>query len=187
MIAKMRKLFAVITAAAIMLVLTGCNSNTKKYEQLKKDIVGMWCDINGPEYFENEGNPYYKLYEFTSAGEIIYHTPMASGSFYTEDTYELRDAILVVGEGGMCRVNIENDVLTMTYNEGASQYRRMSIEEVSNFGCYYIDDALYEQQLDYLGMLYGTDDQGNNLSPNYQGEAAPETENILTDGTEASE
>lgn len=164
---KTRKFLAAALAFAMIIVLSACNSDKqKKYEQLRADIVGMWCDINGPEYFENEGNPYYRLYEFTSEGELIYHTPMAGGSFYTEDTYELKDNFLTVGQSGMCKVTVENDVLTMTYNEGSSQYRRMSMEEVCNFGAYYIDDDNYQKQLDYLGLLYGTDAEGNKLDAN---------------------
>ena len=127
---KIRNLLAAAMAFVMMISLTACSSDKqKKYEQLKTDIVGVWCDIDGPEYFENEGNPYYKLYEFTSEGGLIYHTPMAMGSVYTEDTYEISDDFLTVGNGAKCRIEIDNDVLTMIYNGGSSQYRKMSMEE----------------------------------------------------------
>ena len=110
---KIRNLLAAAMAFVMMISLTACSSDKqKKYEQLKTDIVGVWCDIDGPEYFENEGNPYYKLYEFTSEGGLIYHTPMAMGSVYTEDTYEISDDFLTVGNGAKCRIEIDNDVLT---------------------------------------------------------------------------
>lgn len=182
----MRKFLAAAAIFVIIITLPACSSNKQKeYEQLKADIVGMWCDINGPEYFENEGNPYYKLYEFTSNGGIIYHTPMAAGSFYTEDTYELRDNFLTVGQGGMCRVSVENDILTMTYNDGESKYRRMSIEEVSNFGAYYIDNDNYQKQLDYLGLLYGTDAEGHQFDEN--GNIRETEKNETSAETQASE
>lgn len=168
MIGLFKKTLAVIFAAALTLSLTGCmGGKQKEYEQLKKDIVGVWCDIEGPEYVQNGDDPYYKLYEFTSDGKIIYHTPMERGSVYTESTYELRDNYLDV-EGAMCIVGVENDVLTMTYDSGKSQYRRMSMQEVCNFGVYYIEESSYQEQLDFLGLLYGTDTDGNDLSPYYE-------------------
>jgi len=161
---KSRKLLAAAMALFMMIGLTACSSDKqKKYEQLKTDIVGVWCDIDGPEYVENDGNPYYKLYEFTSAGQVVYHTPMEMGSVYTQDTYEINDDFLTTAQGGTYRIEIENDVLTMIYNGGQSQYRRMSMEEVCNFGVYYIDEDNYQKQLDYMGLLYGTDENGNKL------------------------
>lgn len=40
----------------------------------------------------------------------------------------------------------------------------MSMEEVCNFGVYYIDADNYQKQLDYLGLLYGTDSEGHKLN-----------------------
>ena len=183
---KIRNLLAAAMAFVMMISLTACSSDKqKKYEQLKTDIVGVWCDIDGPEYFENEGNPYYKLYEFTSEGGLIYHTPMAMGSVYTEDTYEISDDFLTVGNGGKCRIEIDNDVLTMIYNGGSSQYRKMSMEEVCNFGVYYIDADNYQKQLDYLGLLYGTDSEGHKL--NEDGSIREETSANASDTSTSEE
>ena len=51
---KIRNLLAAAMAFVMMISLTACSSDKqKKYEQLKTDIVGVWCDIDGPEYIEN--------------------------------------------------------------------------------------------------------------------------------------
>ena len=50
---KVRNLLAAAMTFVMMISLTACSSDKqKKYEQLKTDIVGVWCDIDGPEYFE---------------------------------------------------------------------------------------------------------------------------------------
>lgn len=166
MIKKLKKFSAAVMAAALALTLAGCGKQNE-YERLKEDIVGVWCDIEGPEYVENGGNPYYKLYEFTSDGQIIYHTPMEMGSVYNDSTYELRDNYLMT-DGAMCIVDVQNDVLTMTTDNGESKYRRMTMQEVCNFGVYYLDPYNYQEQLDFMGILYGTDANGSDLSPYYE-------------------
>ena len=109
---KIRNLLAAAMAFVMMISLTACSSDKqKKYEQLKTDIVGVWCDIDGPEYFENEGNPYYKLYE--------------------------------------------------------------------------IDADNYQKQLDYLGLLYGTDSEGHKL--NEDGSIREETSASASDASTSEE
>ena len=139
---KLRKLLAAVMAFTIILVCAACGENKVDHEHLKTDIIGIWCDINGPEY--NEESDCYYIYEFTDTN-IIYHTPQQGISIYNEQGYEIRENILDV-EGAMCRISIENDVLTMSFNDGASQYRRMTVEEVTKYGVICIGDELYEKQ-----------------------------------------
>ena len=134
--------------AALMLTLAACGQDKPDYEKLKTDIVGIWCDISGPEYFENEGDPYYQLYEFTGSGKLAYHIITPEVASYYDFTYELRDDFLDI-DGQMCKVSVENDVMTMTNNNGNTQYRRMSMEEVCNFGVVYLDDDNYMAQVEY--------------------------------------
>ena len=160
-----RILSAVLAALAVMALFTACGEDTKvDYEKLKTDIVGIWCDINGPEYFENEGNPYYQLYEFTGDGRLAYHTITQYIAQYVDVNYTLRDDFLDV-DGAMCKVTVENDILTMKNDSGTTQYRRMTMEEVCNFGVVYLDSDNYMAQIDYTDAF----------TMNWPGAAAAET------------
>lgn len=154
-----------------MLTLAACGQDKPDYEKLKTDIVGIWCDIEGPEYFENDGDPYYQLYEFTSSGKLAYHIVNPSIATYYEFKYELRDNFLDI-DGQMCKANVEGDVLTMTNDNGDTKFRRMSMEEVCNFGVVYLDDANYLAQIEY------TDAFTKNwpAMPALGGNSAPETD-----------
>lgn len=137
----------------LMLSFAACGQNKVDYEKLKTDIVGVWCDINGPEYFENDGNPYYQLYEFTGDGTLAYHIVTPDIASYYDYQYTLRDNFLDV-DGNMCKVSVDdNDILTMTNDNGDTKYRRMSMEEVCNFGVTYLDEDNYAAQLDYTDIF----------------------------------
>ncbi|MGN0638663.1 MAG: hypothetical protein ACI4J0_09860 [Huintestinicola sp.] len=137
----------------LMLSLAACGGEDKPdYEKLKTDIVGIWCDIEGPEYYENNGNPYYQLYEFTSDGKMAYHQITQTLATYYDYQYELRDNFLDI-DGQMCKVGVEDDVLTLTNNNGDTRLRRMSVEEVCNFGVVYLDSGNYNKQLEYTDFF----------------------------------
>lgn len=161
--------------AALMLTLAACGQDKPDYEKLKTDIVGIWCDINGPEYFENDGNPYYQIYEFTSGGVLAYHTITPDVTQYVDVKYEIRDNFLTV-DNSMCKFSIEDDILTMTNNNGDTKFRRMSMEEVCNFGVVYIDSGNYEKQLEYTEFF----------KTNWPG-AAPSEGEISAEGAETAE
>lgn len=139
---------------ALMLSLAACGQNKVDYDKLKTDIVGIWCDINGPEYLEDDdGNPYYQIYEFTAGGTLAYHIITPELASYYDFQYTLRDNFLDI-DGNMCKVSIDdNDILTMTNDNGDTQYRRMSMEEVCNFGVTYLDDDNYAAQLEYTDIF----------------------------------
>lgn len=141
-----------VLLAVLMLSLAACGQDKPDYEKLKTDIVGIWCDINGPEYYENDGNPYYQLYEFTSSGKMAYHQITPVLATYYEFPYELRDNFLDI-DGQMCKVSVEDNVLTMTNNDGNTKLRLMSVEEVCNFGVVYLDTDNYNKQLEYTNFF----------------------------------
>ncbi|MCI7767010.1 MAG: hypothetical protein MSJ26_03385 [Oscillospiraceae bacterium] len=170
-----RILSALLAAVMLMLTLTACGKDKPDYEKLKTDIVGIWCDINGPEYFENDGNPYYQLYEFTSGGVLAYHTITPEIAQYVDVNYTLRDDFLDV-DGAMCKVSVENDVLSMKNDSGTTQLRRMSMEEVCNFGVVYLDSDNYQKQLEYTDFF----------KTNWPGATAAETDPAAAE-TEAAE
>lgn len=136
----------------LMLSLTACGQDKPDYEQLKTDIVGIWCDINGPEYYENDEGAYYQIYEFTSDGTLAYHMIFQNVVYYYDYQYELRDNYLSIDDA-MCKVSMENDILTMTNDNGDTKYRRMSMEEVCNFGVVYLDADNYNKQIEYTDFF----------------------------------
>lgn len=153
---------ALFAQLLIILCLTGCGSDkaedTARYEQLKTDIVGMWCDEAGPEYVQNGDSPYYKMYEFDEEGMLFYHTPSQYGSVYYESSYTLEKDFLTVyelhddgttGSGSSCKVSVENGILTMTTNGGDSRYRRMTMEEICNFAVVTKGAALSLEQIEF--------------------------------------
>ncbi len=140
-------------AMAMTLVLAACG-NDKDYEHLKTDIVGFWCDVDGPEYVQTESGGYYRLYEFTKTGGLYYHEPNGSLSVWYPASYEITDDILNV-DGARCRITIENDILTMAYDSGESKYRRMTVEEVCSYGVYAQDADFFSQQEPYLESMTG--------------------------------
>jgi len=160
---------------ALMLTFAACGQDKVDYEKLKTDIVGIWCDINGPEYLEDDnGNPYYQIYEFTSGGKLAYHIITPSIASYQDIKYTLRDNFLDI-DGSMCKVSIdENDILTMTNDNGDTKYRRMTMEEVCNFGVIYLDDDNYMAQIDYTDAF----------TKNWPGAAASDDTEAETETTE---
>lgn len=147
---KLRKLFAVTAAALCLMLLAACDKKEKvDYEALKTDLIGVWCDVNGPQYVEEAGKSYYRLYEFTPDGSVIYHMPQDGIPIFYEQTYMLIDDLLDV-EGSKCRISIENDTLTMSYDAGSSTYRRMDIPEICDYGVWCINNELYDEQVAYL-------------------------------------
>lgn len=145
---RSRKLFA--AAVMLMMLLTACGEDKPDYESIKTDIIGVWCDVDGPEYEVDADGGHYRLYEFTPDGRIIYHMPdEIYGSVYYEDTYTINNDLLSVS-GSMCRLSIENDILTMTFDSGHSDYRRMDIPEICEYGVICIDDELFRRQDYYL-------------------------------------
>ena len=93
---------------ALMLTFAACGQDKVDYEKLKTDIGGIWCDVNGPEYFENDGDPYYQIYEFTSGGKLAYHIITPSIASYYDFNYTLRDNFLDI-DGNMCKVSVDDN------------------------------------------------------------------------------
>lgn len=134
----------------MMFAFAACGQDKVDYDKLKTDIVGIWCDINGPEYLQDDnGDPYYQIYEFTSDGKLAYHIITPSIASYHDFNYTLRDNFLDI-DGSMCKVAVDdNDILTMSNDNGDTKYRRMTMEEVCNFGVVYLDEDNYHAQIDY--------------------------------------
>lgn len=153
---------ALIAPLMIILCFSGCGKgngeDTAQYDQLRTDIVGMWCDEAGPEYVQNGDSPYYKMYEFDENGMLYYHNPSRYGSVYYESTYTLDKDLLTVyelhddgtsGQGSSCKVSVRDDILTMSTNGGDSRYRRMTMEEICNFAVVAKGTALGMEQVEY--------------------------------------
>ncbi|MCI7497802.1 MAG: hypothetical protein SOT68_01585 [Oscillospiraceae bacterium] len=162
---------------ALMLTFAACGQDKVDYEKLKTDIVGIWCDVNGPEYFENDGDPYYQIYEFTSGGKLAYHIITPSIASYYDFNYTLRDNFLDI-DGNMCKVSVdENDILTMTNDNGDTKYRRMTMEEVCNFGVVYLDEDNYHAQIEYTDAF----------TKNWPGAASAETDSTDAEAETSAE
>ena len=144
-----------IPAAAVIMsvimslaVFIGCSreEDKSKYDHLKTDIVGAWCDEAGPEAVETEGGTALKFYEFTEAGQVYYYYAYEDmGAVYFNSEYFL-DGNLFNSEGSMCRINVEDDILTMTYDAGTSRYRRVSAAELLEYDVYAHGEVLYAEQ-----------------------------------------
>ncbi|MCM1577630.1 MAG: hypothetical protein NC078_02370 [Ruminococcus sp.] len=138
-------------AAAIalsLIVFTGCKreEDKSKYDYLKTDIVGAWCDETGPEVVETEGGTARRIYEFTSSGKVYYYFCYEDmGAVYIDGDYTI-DGNIFDSDGSKCRINVENDILTMTYDGGSSRYRRMDAAELLEYSVYAQEPDLYAQQ-----------------------------------------
>ena len=154
-------LLAAIVTAMSLAIFTGCvgGEDKTKYLHLKTDIVGAWCDETGPEVVETQGGTAHRFYEFTENGAVIYYYAYEDlGAVYTEGSYTI-DGNILDSEGSKCRINVENDILTMTYNEGSSRYRRVGAAELLEYSVYAQGTALYaEQEPLILAQLNGGDD-----------------------------
>lgn len=141
----------IILVAIVMMIslaiFTGCVGEDKtKYLHLKTDIVGAWCDEAGPEVVETEGGTAHRFYEFTEGGAIIhYYAYEDIGAVYTESTYTI-DGNIFDSEGSKCRINVENDILTMTHDGGSSRYRRVGAAELLEYSVYAHGEALFAEQ-----------------------------------------
>lgn len=162
----------------LMLTFAACGQDKVDYDKLKTDIVGIWCDINGPEYLEDDnGNPYYQIYEFTSNGKLAYHIITPTIASYHDFKYTLRDNFLDI-DGSMCKVSVDdNDILTMTNDNGDTKYRRMTMEEVCNFGVVYLDEDNYHAQIEYTDAF----------TKNWPGAASAETDSTDAEAETSAE
>lgn len=153
-----KKILAVLIASAMTFAFTACNDNKNDYEYLKTEIVGIWCDQDGPipmtSYDESTGEEidYYLLYEFTEDGRMIYHKPSVRGSIYSDSTYSIEENYMTLGTDGRCIISIEGDTLTLTAGNGDTIYKRMTVEEFSKYGVYAIGSELWAEQSHYLGF-----------------------------------
>lgn len=149
-----RKIFALAAAAVMMLTFAACNDDTEKkdYEYLKTEIVGVWCDEGGPvKAVLNDGEEHYMLYEFTEDGKMYSHAPTAEYAYWMDDTYTIEENYFIVGDAKTL-IEIEGDTLIMSNNSGDKRYRRMTVEEVSDYGVYCMGSALWQEQSAYLGL-----------------------------------
>lgn len=142
----------IILAATVMMmslaIFTGCNGreDKTKYLHLKADIVGAWCDEAGPEEVETQGGTAHRFYEFTEDGTLFhYYAYDDLGAVYTQSSYTI-DGNIFDSEGSKCRINVENDILTMTNNGGSSRYRRVGAAELLEYSVYAHGEALYAEQ-----------------------------------------
>lgn len=147
---RTRKLLpgAIMTLLMLLTLLTGCGreEDKSKYEHLKTDIVGAWCDETGPEVVETQGGTATRFYEFTETGSVIYYFAYdGMGAVYTEGEYSI-DGNLFSSDGAMCRINVEDNILTMTTDTGTSRYRRVGAAELLEYDVYAHGEALYAEQ-----------------------------------------
>ncbi len=147
----MLRIKKIILAAMVMMmslaIFTGCGrgEDKTKYLHLKTDIVGAWCDEAGPEEVETDMGTAHMFYEFTEDGQVIYYTAYDFGAIYYDGTYTI-DGNIFDSEGKKCRINVENDILTMTNNGGSSRYRRVGAAELLEYSVYAHGEALYAEQ-----------------------------------------
>ncbi|MBQ5317088.1 MAG: hypothetical protein J6I96_06000 [Oscillospiraceae bacterium] len=134
---------------------TACGSNKVDYEAYKTDIIGVWCDVDGPEYIPTADpeTAFYYIIEFTDDNTMATHESSQKYPGYVlRVPYELRDDILVLGDDGQGRIRIgfEDGNLLITDGQGTHTYRHPTVEELGNAGVYPIDEELYQQVLQYM-------------------------------------
>lgn len=147
---RTRKLLpgAIMTLIMLLTLLTGCNreEDKSKYDYLKTDIVGAWCDETGPEVVETNMGSAARFYEFTNDGSMYHYYAYADmGAIYYEYEYSI-DGNLFSSDGAMCRINVEDNILTMTTDAGTSRYRRVGAAELLEYDVYAHGEALYAEQ-----------------------------------------
>lgn len=144
-------LICALSALVCMVIFSSCTKEKPDYEALANDLIGVWCDVDGPEYV-NDGtsDPYHRFYEFYD-GTIYYYMPTETLPMSYTQSYTLRDDLLDV-EGSKCRITIENDILTMITADGESKYRRMDAAEICDYGVIAANDEIYVEQLEILGL-----------------------------------
>lgn len=141
----------IILAAMVMMmslaIFTGCKreEDKTKYLHLKADIVGAWCDEAGPEEVETDRGTAHMFYEFTEDGNVFYYSAFDFGAIYYSGSYSI-DGNIFDSEGSKCRINVENDILTMTYDSGSSRYRRVGAAELLEYSVYAHGEALFAEQ-----------------------------------------
>lgn len=178
----MKRYIGILLTTVMMLCFTACSNNAKLEEQLKTDILGVWCTENGPDYeyvAEKPDSSYYMFYEFCSDGQLIHHFPSKEyGSLYGKDPYTIENNMLIV-DGQKCRIEIKDDILTMINDGGAVRYRRVGIEEMYEYKMIPIEPENqekykeYKQEVEGTGNIQTVDESGHAeivLPPGLQGE-----------------
>ncbi len=139
---------------AVMCIFTAC-SNKVNYDEYKTKIIGVWCSMDGPEFFQTDSadTDYYYAMEFTADNVMALHEPSKKYPGYVYRTpYELRDDIVMVGEDGSGRVRVAFDDegnLLLTDGQGTKTYRHPTVAELGDVGIYPLDQDLYNQVVDY--------------------------------------
>lgn len=169
---NMKRFAAVIALIIGALCLSSCKQQEEAvdYSHLVTDIVGVWCDPEGPEFVAatEERPAYYRLYEFTSDGRQINHQcSQETGSGFHEHTYTITDDILTVDSTMQCRIKIEDGILTMITNDHETQYKRASDEELYDSGCIPVDTGTYNAYVDYMSRR--DTEEGNTVDPSQFG------------------
>lgn len=165
-----KKLSAVIIAlTAMIMLMCSCgkdNDDTPDYEYLKTDIIGMWIDENGPATVDS---PIFGesmvFYEFTSDNNIYYHYMYIDEQGFSNDgcsntgTYRIDGNMLVYEkQNAGAYIDIADDVMTMTNNNGSTKYEKITVEEAAAYKINYKDPVLQEQREAYIsGQSQNTD------------------------------
>ena len=157
------KYIRILSCMIFTLVLfTACNSGGNAYADYGTKLVGVWCDINGPELIKttDPDTDYYYIIEFTDDNVFATHESCAKYPGYVlRAPFELQDDLIILGEDKQGRVRIafdENDNLLLTDGQGTHTFRHPTIAELGDAGVYPIDQTQFQQVAQYLEEKMGT-------------------------------
>ena len=148
-----------ITPLALLLAMIAgmlCSCSSEKAD-VSKEIVGVWCDLDGPFYQYIEAAPensYYMVYEFTSDGKIIHHfiNKEQGYGYYEDDVYTIEGSTMTVA-GNKCRVAVKDGQLHIINSDGTVKYKRMTMKEMLDLGMTPFDETIRENYLNYVSSV----------------------------------
>ncbi|MBQ5330168.1 MAG: hypothetical protein J6F31_02825 [Oscillospiraceae bacterium] len=155
MTTSIKKLFLILPLCFAALLFSSCSSSEKA--DISKEIVGVWCDLDGPYYEYIEAKPedsYYMVYEFTSDGKLIHHmlnTEKGYG-YYEDDVYTIEGNTMTVA-GEKCRVAIKDGQLNLINSDGTIKYRRMTMKEMLDVGMTPFEESIRENYINYVSSV----------------------------------
>ena len=157
-----------------MTALTACGDD--EYASYSEDKVGIWSAAEGIEIYYSESDYAYRFYEFTSDGKLYYHSLSESMGDIVSSAVEftINENYFIVN-GSRALISIDGDNMTMTNSSGDQNYVRISMEEATAYGVYYVDSELYNEQANYMIQLQtGTAEESE--SDTLEGEDTENTE-----------
>lgn len=198
----LRKIFALVAAAAMLICLSGCSDYVMTEEDLAiyKSIQGYWAADVGTGYneFDENGNLTAMIVvEFTDDFHYLMHICYLDQRYalaYPPVKYSFEDKMFKVETGGVAsyaQLSVSDDGQTLYWHtdDKTDTYLRISKEEATNLGVpeYSPEAWVTDENGEFVSESAAVSGSESDLGTEAPAEDGSETDNSATDNSDATD